>query len=236
MDRGTARSLVALKAEDPQQTQFTTEQYNQAIELAEQQFAIDAKAIIREATITVVANQASYGTADGLPSDILMCVLVKHKGLKLRPTDKWSMSFQSATDWTVLTGTPKAYIFDDENQKLLLINIPQAEDAGANLSLLYIALPAAIANDNTVLLSARSMLQAYTPAIVNWAAREVLSYKPMTQETIIKQNAFLKEYMLYRDQCIEVYNNMVDQPIQMKGGRNWQDINALRGKSNAFDD
>lgn len=230
MDRATARQLVALKAEDKDQTRFTETQYNTAIDLAEEQFALDARAIIRETTLTSLADTFEIA----LPTDFMVAVLARHKGLKLRPVTKYGLSWQNGTDWTTMnSGTPVAFYIDDEDEKIGTVPKPSASEAGANLLLNYVAKPATISSDSTVLLSARSFLQYYSPAVVAWAAREVLTYLPMSPEIKAKMDELMGEYERYKDHCISTYNNMADEPIQMRGGRDWQDRSVDR-KNDAF--
>ncbi len=70
-------------------------------------------------------------------------------------------------------------------------------------------------------------------SVVNWAASECLTYLPMDQPRMAKRQMLLKDYERYVSQAIMVYNNMSDQPIQMRGGKHWQD-QTLYGVPNAF--
>lgn len=234
MDRATARSLVALGAEDKDQTQFTPEQYNTAIELAEQQFAIDGKALIKEETLTIVAGATAEATEIALPTKWLFGVVVLHKGLRLRPVNRFDLSFQNGADWRTVTGTPVCFYIDEEEEKIGFYPVPQAADAGAFLDVLYAAAPDAISSDGTALLNAKALLQYYVPAVIAWATWKVLSWKVTTNEIVLKRRECILEYQHYTAQAIEVYKNMGDQPIQMKGGRDWQD-RIMRAKPNAFD-
>lgn len=229
MDRGTARTFVSLKIEDVNLERFTEAQYNSALDLAEEQFALDTRCLQKETTLTAVADQAYID----LPTDFMVCVLVRHKGLKLQPVNRWKLSFQNGEDWTDDVGTPTGYYIDDENERIYFYPIPQTGDAGAYVTLDYIATPTAISDDATVLLNARALLAIYHPAVVAYAAWQMLSYGPMDQSTLIKRSELMKEYEIYRDRAIDTYNNMADEPIQMKGGRNWQD-RAISNDDNAF--
>lgn len=220
MDRQTARNYVALKVEDPQQTKFSATTYNNAIELAQEQFCIDAKAILQESTLTAVADQSYIA----LPTDFLVCVLVRHRGLKLGPTNRYALSFQSGTDWTTLpSGTPSSFYIDEQNSRLVMVPAPTSAEAGAVVTINYVAIPTALSADSSTLLAGNTILSYYAPAVVNWAASEVLTYAPLDQSKIIKRSLCLKDYERYVDQCIMVYKNMADEPLQMRGGRTWQD-------------
>lgn len=230
MDYSTARSLVASKVEDPNLSRFTTDQYSKAIDLAEEQFAIDARAILKGTTLTSVSGTAAIT----LPTDFLCVALVRHKGLKLRPVTRYEMSFQGGDDWTTKTGTPVAFYIDEEDETLVLVPIPQDADAGANVTLDYVAVPANISSDTQLLLNEKTILQYYAPAIVAWAARELLSYVTMTPDVMAKRAELLKEYNLYREHAIVTYQNMADEPLRMSGGRDWQDV-VVKPQGNAFD-
>jgi len=233
MDRTTARSYIASKVEDPDQTRFTLAQYNNAVDLAQQEFSIDARAIIQTNTSTVlVAGTAEYS----LPSDFLVAIMFRHNGIKLAPTTKYELSFQSGQDWsTIPNGTPVCVYTREENTAFGLVPAPDANAATYTLSIDYIAIPAALSSDSSTLLNGLTILQYYAPAVINWAAQELLTYVPQTAEIQMKRAALLKDYERYRDQAISTYKNMVDEPLKMSGGQIWQD-NTLRKKYSAFSD
>lgn len=234
MDRTTARGLVALKVEDPNQTVFSVAQYNAAIDIAQTQFAMDAKAIVKETTLTAPTGTGTGTVSIALPTDFLVCVLVRHKGIKLAPATPYDLAFQSGQDYnTMPNGVPSMYIVDRQNDALLLVPGTDAGNAGAVVLLDYVAVPAALASDASVLLGGDTILNYYAMSVVNWAAAECLTYLPMDQPKLAKRAILLKDYERYTDQAIMVYNNMSDQPIQMRGGRHWQD-QTLYGVPNAF--
>jgi len=231
MDRTTARGYVSYKVEDPDQNRFTAAQYNNSLDLASQQFAIDTRSIIKTANIVLVNGQAEYS----VPSDFLVCIMVRVLGLKLQPVSKYELSFQSGIDWTTLpSATPTAYYMDEPNDKIGLVPSPDGGSAGTNLILDYVGIPAAITSDSQSLLNADTILQYYTPAIINWAARELLTYIPQTDEVIKKRMEFFKEYERYKNQAITTYNNMIDEPLRMSGGQQWQDAGTINNQDNAF--
>lgn len=229
MDRGTARAFVALKMEDPNLSRFTEAQYNSAIALAEQQFALDTRTLQKETTLTVVAAESEIA----LPTDFLVATLVRHKGLMLRPVRKSDLAFQAGVDWTTITGTPKSYYIDEEDEKIGLFPKPTSEDAGAYLTLNYAAFPVTISADGTSLLNAKAILANYHQAVVSYATFLMLGYQPASQEVLAKRNDCLGEYTMYRDRAIDTYANMADEPIQMKGGRDWNS-QIIKSKGNAF--
>ena len=230
MDRITAKGYVSLKIDDPDRTRFSDATYNNALDLSQQQFAIDARSIIKETTLTAVTAQQEYA----LPSDFLVSVLVRHKGLQLTPTTKLGLSFQSGQDWTALAnGTPVMAYIDEQDNKLGVVPAPDAGAAGANIVLNYVAIPSTLTSDTQVLLNADTILQYYAPAVVAWAAREMLTYVPQTPEILVKRTELMKDYERYKNQAISTYNNMIDESFRMKGGQHWQTQNT-KSKSNAF--
>ncbi len=173
-------------------------------------------------------------TSIALPTDFLVCVLVRHQGIKLAPATPYDISFQSGTDYNTLpAGTPTTYIVDRQNDALLLVPGTDAGHAGANVLLDYVAVPVAMTSDADVLLGGDTILNYYAMAVVNWAASECLTYLPLDQPKMAKRELCMKDYERYVNQAIMVYNNMSDQPIQMRGGRHWQD-QTLYGVPNAF--
>lgn len=230
MDRGTCRTYVSLKVEDPNLERFSTTQYNNAIALAEQQFGLDTRVLVKETTLTCVVAE----TEIALPTDFLTSVLVRHKGIKLDPTSKADLAFQAGTDWTTITGTPRMYYIDEEDEKVGLFPQPLAADAGANVTLNYAAVPAEISSDGTVLLNAKALLAQYHPAVVAYAAFWMLGYLPTTPEVRTKRGDCLTEYTIYRDRALDTYKNMADAPPRMSGGREWQG-QIIKSQGNAFD-
>lgn len=233
--RATARGLVASKIEDPNQTTLTATQYNTALDLAQTQFAMDAKAIVKSVPLTSTSPASSIGTTSiTLPTDFLGCVLVRHLGIKLAPSTPYDLSFQSGQDYNKLpVGVPTMYYIDRQNDALVLVPGCDAGNAGANETLDYISVPAQMTTDATNLLNGDQILSYYQMAVVNWAAAECLTYLPFDPTKVAKRTVLLKDYERYTDQTIMVYNNMADQPIQMRGGRRWQD-QTLYGVPNAF--
>jgi len=226
MDRGTARNLVQLKAEDKDGTQNTPEEYNEAIDLAEEQFAIETRALFDSATLTVVADQAFVA----LPTNFLVGILVRHKGLKLRPTNEYDLSFQTGDDWRALKGTPTAFWINEKEERIELVPRPQTTDAGDNLDLRFAAVPTALTGDSSILLDARAFMAYYHPGIVSWAAWGVLGYQTMSPEVGAKRATLIDEGKCYKEKAIEVYKNLANKPPQMKGGRNWTDTAGGPGK------
>lgn len=235
MDRTTARSFVAAKLEDPDQTKFLVSLYNQCLDLAQQQFAIDARSIIEATTTAMTAGTAEYV----LPSDFIVFIMVRHNGIKLAPTTKYELSFQSEVDWTTLpNSTPTAFYMDEQNNKFGLVPAPDGAAAALTLTLDYIGIPVPMTQDTGGdaagnLLNNNAILQYYAMAIVNWAAYEMLSYVPMTDEVVRKRSALMVDYQRYTNQAITTYNNMTDEPLQMRGGQNWSD-QITRQNDNAF--
>lgn len=234
MDRPTARGLVSLKVEDPNQTQIMPAQYNAALDIAQGQFAMDAKALVKETTLTAAAGIGVGTTSIPLPTDFLGCVLVRHLGIKLAPTTPYDLSFQSGQDYNQLpNGVPTMYYIDRQNDALILIPGVDNGNSGAVVTLDYMSVPVAMASDASLLLNGDQILSYYAMAVVNWAAAECLTYLPFDPTKVAKRQALLKDYERYTNQTIMIYNNMADQPIQMRGGRHWQD-QTLYGVPNAF--
>ncbi len=233
MDRTTARSLVASKIEDPDQTKFTATQYNTALDIANQQFCIDGRALIESTSVTLVAGQAEYT----LPTDFLVMIMARANGIKLNPTTKYELSFQAGQDWTTLpNGQPSTIYMDEQNGKFGVVPAPDGTNAALPFTLDYIGIPTAMSADtgsSGTLLNNVTILQYYAMGVVSWAAREMLTYVPQTAEIDAKRRALFEDYQRYFNQLVETYNNMVDEPLRMRGGQVWQDTQLLP-QDNAF--
>lgn len=221
MIRSSIRSLVGLFLEDPNLTQFTVGQLNDAIDRAQEQFAYDSRALFKDAsTITVVNGTATYN----LPSDFWLEKVVTHKGLKLTPRSRATLLNESGDDWTDDAGTPRHFIIDPEEarKQIRLVPIPQAGDAGANLILTYYPVPAAISSDSASPLNSSALMVQFHQGIAAYAAWLCLFYKKMTPEIQVKQSGLYAMYQGHVTSAIDRFGNTASEPIVTAPKRVWR--------------
>ena len=222
MNRGTLRTLTAAFCVDPNQTRFTATQYNDALDLAAQQFAMDSKALFKDAsTITVVDGTSAYS----LPTDFMYELKVTHKLLKLEPISRETLEYYiRSEDWTAKTGTPRYFIIDPEEarKQIKLYPIPTANDAGANLILTYYPLPAAMTADSDTPLNSSALMAQFHTALACYAAWLLLNYETADPGISVKRTELLNQYNDKVTEARDTFGNTKSEPIRLRGGRFWR--------------
>lgn len=221
MIRSTIRSYASLFAGDVNQSRFTPTQYNDAINLGQQQFALESLALFKDNTITVVDGTATYD----LPTDFMLEKEVTHKGLKLDPISRATIQFYArTTDWTTITGTPKYFLIDPEEarKQIRLYPSPLADDAGANLVLTYYPLPADLSSDSATPLNSSVLLVQFHIGIAAYAAWLVLGYEKATPEIVSKRADLYKQYQDKVTEARDKFGNTASEPLRLRGGRIWR--------------
>lgn len=222
MNRGTLRTLASSFCVDPNQTLFTAAQYNTALDLANQQFAMDSKALYKDAsTITVVDGTSAYD----LPTDFMYEKKVTHKLIKLDPISRETLEFYiRSEDWTAKTGTPMYFVIDPEEarKQIKLFPIPQGGDAGANLILTYYPFPAAMTADSDTPLNSSSLMVQFHIALACYAAWLLLNYKASSPDISEKRRKLLDQYNDKVTEATDTFGNTKSEPLRLKGGRFWR--------------
>lgn len=216
MNRATIRSLAAKFCNDPNLTRYTATQYNEAIDIAEQEFALDSKALFKDAgTYSVVAGTATYS----LPSDFWIEKEVSHKGLKLLPITRHDLILGNGDDWTDDAGTPTHYIIDPEEarKQIRLYPIPEGDDAGANLILTYYQVPAPMTGDTSTPFNSSTLMSQFHIAIAMYAAWLLLGYGQITPDIQAKRNDLMAQYSMKVTQAVDTFGTTKSAPIRFKG-------------------
>lgn len=220
MIRSEIRSLAANFCGDPNLTRFSSTQYNDAIDRAQEEFCFDSKALYKDAaTYTVTAADAAYD----LPSDFWLERNVTHKGLELRPVSRETLLKNNGDDWSDDTGTPTHFMIDPEEarKQILLYPIPTADDAGANLILTYYPIPSELSADSSVPFNSSSLMSQFHMAIAAKAAWILLNYEtpdPAIDAKMSKMNKIYQDKVTF---AIDTYGNTKSEPMRMRGGRYW---------------
>lgn len=221
MNLSQLRSLASLFAGDPNLTRYTSSQYDDALNRAQEQFAMEAKCLWKDAsTYTVVDGTAAYS----LPSDFLWEKKVVFKGLALQPISRATLEFYKRDDrWDDDSGTPKYYMIDPEEARktITLFPIPRAEDAGANLVLTYYPLPSTMSSDSDTPLNGQSFLSQYHIALPAYAAWLLSTAEIQTPEVMAKRSQLSKIYQDKVTEALDHFKNTWTEPMRLKGGRQW---------------
>lgn len=220
MNLSSLTSLCQKFALDAGGTRFAG-QYTDALNLANQQFAYDSKALWKDhTTYTVVDGTAAYD----LPSDFWLEKRITHKGLKLDPISRATLDEEyqgTGTDWTAESGTPTHYIIDPEQgrKKLTLFPKPTGGDTGANLILTYYPVPTDMAVDADIPLNSSSLMVQFHIALAAWAAWLLLSGEEATPAKEKQRDRMKELYDNKVSEAVDYFKNTASEPLRMKGGR-----------------
>jgi len=215
LNLGTVRTLAANFAQDPSITRYTTARYNQAINLANQQFALDTRALWKDASSTVVSAQATYS----LPTDFMWEDWISLANLPLLPISRYrTQEISKTNDWTLDTGTPTHYIIDPEEaqKKIRLYPIPQSDDAGKTLIMRYFPLPATLASDSDTPLNSSALMAQFHMGLAAFAAWTLLLSEQSTPQIVQKRNDLLHVYTDAVNKAIETFRNTVSAPLRLR--------------------
>jgi hypothetical protein len=215
MNRGEIRTLVAAIAEDANQTRYTAAKYNDAINKANQQFAMDSKALFKDSSITMVAGTAAYS----LPTDFMHEKMVVLNGVELKPITRSELQRKKVSeDWTGDKGTPKWYIIDPEEAKktIRLYPEPDSIDAGTALVLTYYAFPADLTSDTSTPLNGSTLMVQFHTGLASYAAWLMLMYLPQTPEIGAKRAELMGVYMGKVNEAIQTFGNTISAPWRFR--------------------
>lgn len=218
MNIGTMRSQAARFCGDPDVTRYAAADYLNALNLAQNQFALETRALWKDTTWSSVANDATYA----LPTDFMWEDELHFNGLPLTPLSRKNFTLLSPdSDWTIVTGTPTHFLVDPEEaqKQLLLYPIPTANDAQKTIAMRYIPFPVALAADSDVPLNSSALMQQFHVGLCAYAAWLLLASEETTQLVSEKRRSLLGIYADSRDKAIKTFKNTVSAPWVMRGSR-----------------
>ena len=214
MTRATLRALAAGFAEDANQTKYTAAKYNEAIELAQQQFAMDSKALYKDSAITMVVDTGSYD----LPTDFMYEKSVTLNGLELKPVSRATLEADRTSDkWSDDAGTPKRFIIDPEEARktITLYPIPDSTDAGTAIVVTYYPFPTAMTADSSVPLNSSALMVQFHIGLAAYTAWLLLMNLTQTPEISIKRRDLLKMYIDRIGEAIQTFGNTKSEPMSL---------------------
>lgn len=213
MNLGELRTFTANLCEDPSVTKFTPVKYNDSINKAAAQFAMDSKALYKDSAIVMVAGTAAYA----LPTDFMLEKAVTLNGIELAPISRATLQAKKATErWNTDSGTPKYYIIDPEGGRktITLYPNPANEDAGTSIVLTYYAFPSVMTVDTAVPLNGSSLMVQFHVGLAAYAAWLLLMYLPQTPEISQKRNELFATYRGKIDEAIQTFGNTKSEPLR----------------------
>lgn len=216
MNLGTIRTRCANWCGDPDQTRFAGK-YNDAINRAQEQFALDTKALWKDTTWVVASGTSTYA----LPADFMFEAAVRFNNSRLDPTSRRSLDEETAADWLSRTGSPSRFMIDPEeaNKVVRLYPVPQSADAGLTLSMRYYPLPASVAADADVPLNSSALMAQFHLALAAYAGWIILLDETVTPELQAKRRELLQIYNDAVTKATDTFKNTASESWHLRGSR-----------------
>ena len=217
MNSGTLTTLTSALAGDADQSRYSGK-YTQALNLAQQQFALDSQALFKDQSITVVGGTATYS----LNTDFMFETKVTYKGERLDPISRMELEKEKVgDDWTDDTGEPRYYIVDPEEASKTIrpYPYPASGDAGGTMVLRYIPLPTDMSASTDTPLNSSALLAQFHIGLAAWAAWLLLSYESATDAILAKRQGLLDMYNDSVSRASETFKNTYSEPFRMRGSR-----------------
>ena len=212
MNLSELRTFTANMVEDPAQTKFTASKYNDAINKASQQFAMDSKALYKDSAIVMVAGTAAYS----LPTDFMYEKAVTLNGIELDPISRATLEAKKRTDrWDDDSGTPKYFIIDPEEARktVTLYPEPDSDADGTAIVLTYYPMPAAMSSDSSLPLNGSNLMVQFHSGLAAYAAWLLLSFLTPTPEISQKRTDLFGIYKAKIDEAIQTFGNTKSEPL-----------------------
>jgi type II secretory pathway pseudopilin PulG len=218
----TLTAAAAQFAGDQQQQRYAN-LYTQAANLAQQQFALDSKALWKDQSYAIVGGVAT----GNLPTDFMWekAVTYSKTGANsyyaLQPITRADLIRNRTDDWTQVTGDPKYYIVDPEEarKQIRIYPYPPSGDVGGALTLTYYPLPADLAAGADIPLNAYSLLAQFHVSLASWAAWFLLAAETATPEIRAKRKDLLSVYNDGVTLAVDTFKNTASAPLRMRGSR-----------------
>lgn len=218
MNLSTLRDQAAHFCGDKDRTRYSDAEYLVALNRAQEQFAMDTRALWKDYSWSSVAGTAAYS----LPSDFMWEESVYFNGLPLLPVTRRDLAILSPNnDWTLTTGTPTCYVIDPEeaNKELLLYPIPTSQDAAKVVTIRYFPLPVALAGDTDIPLNSSALMTQFHIGLAAYAAWLLLINETLTQDILLKRRELLSIYQDSAAKATDLFKTTASAPWRMRGSR-----------------
>lgn len=224
MNLGTLRSQAADFCGDTNQTRYSAAQYLTAANRAQEQFALDTKALWKDATFLTVSGTAAYLLSAFTPTatDFMWENWLTYDGFELKPISRHELNrLNPGRDWTVDTATtPTHFIIDPEEaqKKVRLYPIP---GEAKTVSMRYFPLPAALSADADTPMNSSALMAQFHIAIAAYMAWLLLMSEEATPATEAKMQKMERLYMRQVPDAVDTFKNTASQPLRIRGTRIW---------------
>lgn len=225
MNLGSLRDQMARFVGDKDITRYSSADYTTAINRAQEQFAMESKALWRDVTWTTVSGTAAYAFSAAsvdISSSFMWEDFVLFDGYELKPISRHELQrLNPGDDWTDEQGTPSHFIIDPEEaqKKIRLYTIPQS---AKTLSMRCYVLPTALSADSDTPLNSSTLTSQFHIGIAAYAGWLLLMGEEPTPTTETRRNNLLKIYETSRDLAIDTFKNTASMPLKIKGSRIWR--------------
>lgn len=219
MNRGALKTQAALFCGDPDQTRYAN-QYDDAANRAQEQFALDTRALWKDTSWTSASGDADYD----LPTDFMFEDYLLFNGLKIEPISRHRIhELSPGADPFLTVGTPTHYIIDPEQaeKQVLLYPIPQDQDANKTIFMRYFPFPTAMTADTDTPLNSSSLMVQFHMGLAAYIAWLLLTGEIMTPEIATKRMELLKMYNHAITQATDTFKNTVSEPMKMRPEARW---------------
>lgn len=224
MNLTTLTALAAQFAGDPDQSRYTGK-YTQAINFAQQQFALDAKCLWKDSSSAIVAGTATYS----LPSDFMWEKMVTYSKTggnsfnELIPISRHELIRNRGDDWTQVTGQPLNFIVDPEEARKQIRIFPYlpSGDAGGTMVMTYYPLPTDLSSGTDTPLNSYALLAQFHIGIGAWAAWFLLEAEQATSSIVEKKRELLQIYNDNISRATDTFKNTASELMRQRGTRNY---------------
>lgn len=204
---------------DPNETRFTATQVNDALDRANEMFALETGALFKDSSTTVSGGDVT----EDLPTDFMYEIRVSLDGLKMDAISRDTLEqIKRGDNWKDDEGEPSHYIIDPEEaeKKIRLYPTLPSGESDRTMVLTYFPIPAAMTSDSDTPLNGYALLAQFHIAIAAMAAWILLNFDDTTEAIEAKKRSMIAIYDRKSDEARDTVANTVSEQWSFRGGRN----------------
>lgn len=216
MIHSALRTQVGSFLGDPDDTRYTPTAKTTALNRAQEQFAMDTRALWADQSYTTANGDADYN----LPSRFMYEEWVTYDGKPLIPISRYGIVRLFGSDWAEEEGEPTHFIIDPEEgvKELLLFPIPQE---AKTVVMRYYPLPTELSADSDVPLNSSALMAQFHMGLAAYAAWLLLLNEETTPAIVAKRRELLQIYADAVTKATDSFKNTASQPLQIRGNAVW---------------
>ena len=213
MTKAQLRAQTAKFAGDPDQTRYST-QYDDALNRAQEQFALETRALWEDEPYTTSSGTAAYN----LPADFMWEDWITYDGAEMVPISRHEIQRIYGSDWASQEGTPTHVIVDPEEGRKTFTLVPIPQEA-KSVVMRYYPLPAELTSDSQVPLNASSLMAQFHMGIAAFAGWLLLMGEESTASVVKKQDGLMAVWNDATDKAINLFKNTASAGLKVRGNR-----------------